>query len=572
VTHVVTQSCCNDAGCVAACPVNCIHPTPGEPGYAKAEMLYIDPDGCVDCGECVAACPVDAIVADNDLSQADRRYLDLSTRYFADPANKPYSSRPEPIRIPKVEVSDRWLRVAIVGSGPAGVFTAEQLSTCVGLDAEVHVYERLPVPWGLVRFGVAPDHQRTKLISQTFDRIAGHRNVHFHLNVEIGKHLTHSQLVAHHHAVIYTVGASGDVKLGISGEDLPGSHSAADFVAWYNGHPDFADKSFDLSGERAVVIGNGNVALDVARVLVSDIDHLARTDIADHALDALAHSNIREVVLVARRGPAQAAFTVAELTGLMQCAGFDVEVDGLEGVDQVPHPDGIGAIKASIIAELPRRRRAATGKRVVLSFLGSPAEVLGDERVSGVRIMRNELVDGGAVAQATGITDDLECGLILRSVGYRGNLVPGLPFDSSRGTLPNDRGRVVDPETRTPVTGVYAAGWIKRGPSGVIGTNRRCAEETVNALLDDFRDGRLTALYRTADDLRALIRDCRPEAIDFGGWQSIDRWERSTGLRQHRPRIKLTSMTNMLAAASSPERPPSSESVPTEAYRARYVE
>jgi ferredoxin/flavodoxin---NADP+ reductase len=550
VTHVITQSCCNDASCVSACPVNCIHPTPDDAGYATAEMLYIDPDGCVDCGECVAACPVDAIVADNDLLPADRRYLEISSRYFADPAHKPYSSKPEPVRIPRIEVSDRRLRVAIVGAGPAGCFAAEQLLSCQGVDVEVHVFDRLPTPWGLVRAGVAPDHQRTKLMAELFERTAGHGGVEFHLNVEVGQHIAHHELLAHHHAVIYTVGAPGDVRLNIPGEALPGSHSATEFVAWYNGHPDHAEQSFDLSAERAVVVGNGNVALDVARVLASDVDYLASTDIANHALEALARSSIREVVVLGRRGLAQAAFTTAELMGLVACEGFEVVVDdgGASRYELDSHT--MGAVKASILAELPRRPTQSKGKRVVLRFLGSPVEVLGDDRVRGLRIVRNELIDDGRKARATGDLDDLDCGAVLRSIGYRGVRLPGLPFDDARGTLPNDRGCVFEPATGTPVCGVYTAGWIKRGPSGVIGTNKKCAQETVEKLLDDFSAGRLAAPAQSVGDLRTLIARRQPQTLDYQGWQAIDRQERRAAQGQLRPRIKFTSVADMLAAAT----------------------
>jgi ferredoxin/flavodoxin---NADP+ reductase len=551
VTHVITQSCCNDASCVSACPVNCIHPTPDDAGYATAEMLYIDPDGCVDCGECVAACPVDAIVADNDLLPADQRYLEISSRFFADPAHKPYSSKPEPVRIPRIEVSDRRLRVAVVGAGPAGCFAAEQLLSCQGIDVEVHVFDRLPTPWGLVRFGVAPDHQRTKLMAESFERTAGRGGVELHLNVEVGQHIAHHELLAHHHAVIYTVGAPGDVKLNIPGEVLPGSHSATEFVAWYNGHPDFAEQSFDLSAERAVVVGNGNVALDVARVLASEIDYLASTDIADHALEALARSGIREVVVLGRRGLAQAAFTTAELMGLVACEGFEVVVDDGGATRRELDSHDMGAVKASILAELPRRPMQPNGKRVVLRFLGSPVEVLGDDRVRGLRIVRNELIDDARIARPTNDLEDLDCGVVLRSIGYRGVRLPELPFDDARGTLPNDRGRVIEPATDTPVLGVYTAGWIKRGPSGVIGTNKKCAQETVETLLDDYSAGRLAAPAQSVGDLRTLIATRQAQTLDYQGWQAIDRQERRAAQGQLRPRVKFTSVADMFAAASA---------------------
>ncbi|MEU3657662.1 FAD-dependent oxidoreductase [Streptomyces sp. NPDC032161] len=556
MTYVVTQNCCNDATCVSVCPVNCIHPTPDEPGYATAEMLYIDPDSCIDCGACADACPVDAIVTEFDLTAATEPYLEINARYFADPAHKDYSATPYEERKPKVEASEPGpLRVAIVGSGPAAGYAAEQLLTRKGVEVEVHMFERLPTPWGLVRFGVAPDHQATKSVAKLFARTAGRKGMDFHLNVEVGTHITHEELLAHHHAVIYAVGATGDRKLGVSGEDLPGSHSATDFVAWYNGHPDFADRTFDLSGERAVIVGNGNVALDVARVLAGDVDRLARTDISDRALEALATSKINEVVVLGRRGPAQAAFTTPELLGLAEAQGFevcvdpnDVKIDPLTAAALEAAPHTMAGRKTEILGELAGRQRTSAGKRIVLRFLTSPVEILGEERVRGVRVGINELVDSGGrlEARATGETEDLACGLVLRSIGYKGNPVPGLPFDDSRGTLPNDHGRVVDPVARTPITGVYTAGWIKRGPSGVIGTNKKCAEDTVQALFDDYAAGRLAAPAQGRDALRALIAERQPDALDYAAWQTIDRHERTTAKEHRRPRIKLTSVTDML--------------------------
>lgn len=553
MTHVVTQSCCNDASCVSACPVNCIHPTPDEPGYATAEMLYIDPEACVDCGQCVPACPVDAIQSDNDLSSADRHWLDLNARFFAEPGHRPYSSRPTIAGSPRISACDRPLRVAIVGSGPAGCYAAEHLLACRDVDVNVHVFERLPTPWGLVRFGVAPDHQRTKQVSELFEQIVDDDRLHLHLNVEVGKHVEHHHLLEHFHAVIYAVGAPGDVKLDIPGETLPGSYSAAEFVAWYNGHPDFADKTFDLSGERAVIVGNGNVSLDVARVLASDVDDLASTDIADHALEALSRSNVREVVVLGRRGPAQAAFTIAELIGLRDSTGFETVVrrDEASLLDCVA-PAGLtetARLKAAIVSGLPSGRRGLSGKSIELRFLGSPVGIVGDNRVRGVRIRRNELSEDGRSVRPTSDIENLECGLMLRSIGYRGLPVPGLPLEGAGSTLLNNVGRVVDSTSDMPVSGVYTTGWIKRGPSGVIGTNRKCAQETVQAVLDDHAAGRLGAQLTDHDGLDALIAARQPDALTYSDWRAIDHHERSLARDVDRPRIKLTSVDQMLAAA-----------------------
>ncbi|HET6500303.1 MAG TPA: 4Fe-4S binding protein [Amycolatopsis sp.] len=560
MVHVITQNCCNDATCVTVCPVNCIHPTPDEPGYATAEMLYVDPETCIDCGACVDVCPVEAISPDFDLTEDTERYLEINAHYFAEPAHRDYPARREERPKPKVEVSQSGpLRVAIVGSGPSACYAAEEVLSRKGVAAEVHLFERLPAPWGLVRFGVAPDHQATKSVTEAFTGTARRKGLDLHLNVEVGRHLTHEEVLAHHHAVIYASGAPGDRGLGVPGEALPGSHPATDFVAWYNGHPDFAGRTFDLSTERAVIVGNGNVALDMARMLVSDVAGLARTDLADHALEVLAASNIREVVVLGRRGPAQAAFTTPELLGLAATGGFEVvvdpaevELDPLTAVSLNRH--AMAALKVRILGELAARPSAGTDKRVILRFLSSPVEILGGDRVRGLRVVRNELVDPGdgrLEARAAGDTEDIECGLVLRSIGYQGDPLPGLPFDDRRGTLPNDRGRVIDPARCAPVTGVYAAGWIKRGPSGVIGTNKRCAEETVQALFDDYTAGRLVAPAHGAGALRALIAERQPHALDYPAWQAIDRHERNAGRKQRRPRVKLTSVSEMLDVAES---------------------
>ncbi|GAA1872088.1 FAD-dependent oxidoreductase [Pseudonocardia ailaonensis] len=517
------------------CPVNCIHPRPDEPDYATAEMLYIDPASCIDCGACIEACPVDAIAPDYDLTDENLRFTEINAQYYEDPAHQGYPQSPQETSRPRIETTEPGpLRVAVVGSGPAACYAAEDLLTRRGLDVEVHMFERLPTPWGLVRFGVAPDHQATKSVTRTFARTMGRRGLNVHLNVEVGRHITHDELLAAHHAVIYAVGAPLDRRLGIPGEDLPGSHAATAFVGWYNGHPEFADTTFDLSAERAVVVGNGNVALDVARVLSGDVDDLARTDIADHALEALAASKIREVVVLGRRGPQHAAYTVPELLGLSH---FDVEVH--------PGHGGLGgAYKTELVRELAERPAQGRDKRIVLRYLSSPLEILGEDRVTGLRIGQNSVADGPA--RPTGETEDLECGLVLRSIGYRGAPLPGLPFDEARGVLPNEGGRVVDPATGSPTTGVYAAGWIKRGPSGVVGTNRKCAEDTVALLLEDYLGGRLAAPAGDAGSLRELIASRQPLAFGYPGWKAIDVHERATGRNQGRPRVKLVDVQEML--------------------------
>lgn len=447
---------------------------PDEPEYKNAEILYIDPRTCIDCGACVEVCPVDAIKRDVDVSPAERDYLALNARFF-DGFTYPQPGFIESVRTPMSAARPDRLRLAVVGSGPAGVYAVEAALAATNGDADIHVFERLPVPWGLVRYGVAPDHQDTKRITRGLERILSAPQVSVHLNVEIGRHLSHDDLLRHHHAVIYAVGAPEDRRLDIAGEALPGSHSAADFVAWYNGHPDAAYRQFDLSHPRAVIFGNGNVALDAARILVSRIEELARSDIAEYALDALRHSGVEEVLVVGRRGHRQAAYTTPELLALSNTPGVDLLLDptGLDGLSSETD-----SAKAEFVATLPHTGGQRTGnKRVILTFLSSPVRVLGTEQVTGVRLMRNHLSRNSAGAQvvdASGETYDVECGLVLRAIGYRGHSLDGLRCDDEMGTFLHDRGRVLD-DDGSPLPGVYAAGWAKRGPSGVIGTNRSCA-------------------------------------------------------------------------------------------------
>jgi len=529
-------------------------------------MLYIDPRSCVDCGACIQACPVDAIVPHDELTLRTAQYAELNALYFA--RNATISGRPQTeVGISQL-VSQRQhptipptpsktLRVAIVGSGPSACYAAEELFSRRN-NVEVHMFERLPTPWGLVRAGVAPDHPDTKGVIRSFESTVTRAGFHFHLNVEVGKDLTHEELLSHHDAVIYAVGAHRDRRLDIPGEDLPGSHSATDFVAWYNGHPRAKDFTFDLSAERAVVIGNGNVALDVARILLTDVHALSRTDTADHALAALAESRIKEVVVLGRRGPAQAAYTTPELLALGHLRDIDVTVDPTEAELDAhtmawlrEHPDPAAQFKAAIAAEYatrePRNRR-----RIALRYLGSPVEVLGTEHVQGLSIAHNELTispRGRLEATPTGLVENLDCGLVLRAVGYRGEPVQGIPFDKTRAVIPNHEGRVVDPTDGTPVTGVYTTGWIKRGPSGVIGTNKKCAAETVSALLSDHEAGRLTSPEHDTASLESLISQRQPRALGHSDWQTIDQHEQTSAADALRPRVKLVDIDEMLEIA-----------------------
>jgi ferredoxin/flavodoxin---NADP+ reductase len=450
---------------------------------------------------------------------------------------------------------DQPLRVAVVGSGPAGFYAAAAL-----LDAdtpiEVDMIERLPTPWGLVRLGVAPDHPKLKSVSRAFERIAAKPGYRFIGNVEVGRDLTHADLTRLYDAVIYAVGAQTDRRLGIPGEDLSGSWSATEFVAWYNGHPDFQDLEFDLNVDRAVVIGNGNVALDVARMLALTPDELAPTDTTDPAIDAIGSSTIRDIVIVGRRGPAQASFTTPELQELGELAGADVVVDPAD-LQLDPRSE------ASLEHDTNARRnlevlrafaeREPSGKPVTLRlrFRLSPVAIHGEGKVEAVELVRNRLEErnGALAAVPTDEHETLECGLVFRSVGYRGVALPELPFEERRGTLRNDCGRVLADDGKAE-PGVYCAGWIKRGPTGIIGTNKKDATETVTLLLDDVRAGRVAhAEGATADAVEALLasRDVRP--VLYAGWAAIDELERAQGEKLGRPRVKLRTWDELLEAA-----------------------
>ena len=540
MVHVITQPCCNDAACVTVCPVDCIHPTPDEPGYGSAEMLYIDGSECIDCGACVDACPVEAIFPEENLPPTALAYVELNALHYQ--TEQPRSVTTSPVRLRLDEVEP--LRVAIVGSGPAGMYAADELLSQRGLEVDIHVFERLLIPWGLVRFGVAPDHPGTKGVVRDFERTAQDARVTMHLGVEVGRDVTHDDLAAHHHAVIYAVGASGDRRLGIPGEELPGSAAATEFVGWYNGHPDYVDSRFDLSGERVVIVGNGNVALDIARILTSDIASLSRTDIADHAREALASSAVREVVVLGRRGPAEASYTTPELLALGDLPGVDLTMNLDDSLQQVDHKiDPLTAFKVKVVREFAARPRVAGNKHLALRFWETPQLILGETHVTGLRVERTELVldpSGRIGARATGQTHDLDCSLVLRSIGYRGNPVAGLPFDATRGVVPNNNGRVIDPVTGDPLAGVFVTGWIKRGPSGVIGTNKKCAKDTVAQLTADHVAGRLPAPRSAPADFTALLSARKSPLYDYSSWAAIDNYERAAGTSDHRPRVKVT--------------------------------
>lgn len=548
--HVITQSCCSDGSCVYACPVNCIHPSPDEPGFATAEMLYIDPVACVDCGACVSACPVGAIAPDSKLTDKQLPFIELNAGFYPErPAGVklPPTSKLAPVLpAPQVRRGATDLTVAVVGSGPAGMYAADELLTQKGV--RVNVFDKLPTPFGLVRAGVAPDHQHTKGVARLFERISKQPRFTFYLNVEVGQHVSHDELLQHHHAVLYTVGAPHDRRLDIPGMELPGTGTATETVAWINGHPDFTRRDVDLREERVVVIGNGNVALDVARILTADPDELARTDISDTALRALRDSAVREVVIAARRRPADSAFTLPELIGLTSTAHVVLDADDHELVrqDLATATDALAKAKLEILVKLPVAAGAAMRPRIRLAYRLTPHRVLGTERMSGVEFRRT----------GTDEAVHLEAGLLLTSIGYRGAPIAGLPFDEAAAVVPNRDGRVIDPGTGGAVTGAYVAGWIKRGPTGFIGTNKSCSMQTVSTLVDDFNGRLLTDPVARPALLDKLIRSRQPDVVDAAGWRAIDVAETARGEAQGRPRVKFTDVADMVAVAASAPEPP----------------
>jgi ferredoxin--NADP+ reductase len=464
--------------------------------------------------------------------------------------------------------AERPLRVAVIGAGPAGFYVAEALLKRTDLVVELDLFDRLPTPYGLVRAGVAPDHQKIKAVTAAFDKVAAHPRFRFFGGVELGKHVSVDDLRTHYDQIVYTTGAQTDRRMGVPGEDLPGSHPATEFVAWYNGHPDYRDLQFDLSQERVVVVGVGNVAVDVARVLSRTPEELAKTDIADHALEALRQSRVREVYLLGRRGAAQAAFTNPEIKelGEMEAADLivlpeEVELDPLSREALEKSGDRASTKKVEILQTYARRPPSGKPRRLTLRFLVSPVALLdgGSGAVTGVRLVRNRLTasaTGAIQAQPTDQVEELGAGLVFRSVGYRGVPLPGVPFDDKWGVVLNEKGRVLDPDTKQPLPGEYTAGWIKRGPSGVIGTNKPDAAETVAAMLEDAAAGR--ALDPPEPEVVAaerLVRLRQPHYVSYPDWLRLDALEVSQGRAAGRPRVKLTRVDEMLAALGNRPRP-----------------
>lgn len=449
------------------------------------------------------------------------------------------------------------LYVAIVGTGPAALYAAAELAKLESPIAHVDLFDRLPTMGGLARAGVAPDHaDRRKVIDACVQQARRSGRLRFFGNLEIGRDLSHSDLTTHYDAVIYAVGGSRSRALEIPGADLPGCFGSSEFVAWYNGHPDQRELPVSLDCERAVVIGNGNVAIDVARVLLKRGQALACSDMARHARVAINGSRVREVCVLGRRGPAQAAFSHPELSELGMLEDVDVVVNASDLANANWDPSDYQAgLKRAALESYARTNAGASARQLTLRFLSSPVEVIGKSRVEGVRIARNQLVAGpdGRLELLTGSeTEQLPAGLVVHATGYRGSAVDSaLPFDDQRGIIPNHDGRVLDSSGTAHMPGSYVTGWIKRGPRGVIGSNKACARQTVASLLEDFQAQALNNRQQSPDKLIDQIRNQKKsELVDFRGWRRIDRHEREQAGRDQ-PREKLTRIEEMLSVAGA---------------------
>ena len=459
----------------------------------------------------------------------------------------------------------RPLRVAIVGSGPAGFYALQALFQTEDLNVQVDMYDRLPVPFGLVRSGVAPDHPKIKKVMAIYERLAERPDFRFFGNVEFGKDLKLDDLRRLYHHVIFASGAQADRVLGIPGENLKGVHSARRFVAWYNGDPDYSHQDFDFSAEAAAVIGVGNVAADVARILCRLPRVLESTDIADYALEALKRSAIKTVHLIGRRGPVQAAFSHPEIHELGEMAGAsastlpeEMKLDDASRQELLNGPRDLHH-RYEALKLLEGREEPEKPKRLVIRFCLSPVEILGDSegRVRALKVVRNELfLDelGTTRSRPTGETEEIPCGMVFRSVGYTGVVLEGLPFDAVAGVVPNQQGRVIDPESGAQLPGVYVAGWIKRGPTGLIGANKLCARETVDALIEDLGvDLHFFPTSPEADAVDQLLRERRVDYVTYEEWKRIDELEIARGKAVGRPRIKLTERDDFLHVAHPDE-------------------
>lgn len=464
-----------------------------------------------------------------------------------------------PLQTQPVGTQFNPLRVAIIGSGPSGFYAAESLLKRDGLFAQVDMFDRLPTPFGLVRGGVAPDHPKIKSVTKVYDKIAANPNFRFFGHVEYGTDIIHADLVKHYHAIIYAVGAQTDRRMDIPGEDLIGSHPATEFVAWYNAHPDFCDYEFDLTAENVAVIGLGNVAMDVIRILARTPEELMETDIADYALEALRHSQVKRIYVLGRRGPAQSAFTNPEIKELGELLDADVIVSP-EEMELDPYSqafidsgeDKVAVKNVQILREYAARGDTGKRRKIIMRFLVSPVEIIGSDKVEAIKVVKNQLVPddkGNLKAKPTGEYETIPVGLVFRSVGYHGVPLAGVPFDEKSGTIPNQSGRVLTGQGGEAIIGDYVTGWIKRGPSGVIGTNKPDAVETVDALIEDLRQGNI--LHPTEPEPEAIVQLLEQQHmryVTYADWLLLDQIEQERGLARGASRLKFSRIDEMLDA------------------------
>ncbi len=453
-------------------------------------------------------------------------------------------------------------RVAIIGSGPAGFYTADHLFRKKDLSIEVDMFDRLPTPHGLVRSGVAPDHHKIKTVTKVYDKIASNPGFRFFGLVEFGNHIDLKDLMNHYHKIVFATGAQTDRRMNIPGEDVRGSHTATEFVAWYNGHPDYEELEFDLSCESVAVVGAGNVAVDVARILCRTVNELEQTDIAHYALEALKNSKVKNVYMLARRGPAQAAFTNPEIRelGKLEDSNVIVKPEEMELDDYTQEwleetDDNSTRKKIEILKEYattpPDKDKS---HNLHIRFLVSPTEILEDEsrQMRAVRVVKNELykTDSGALRpKPTEQFEEIPCGLIFRSIGYQGVPLPEVPFHDQWGVIHNEKGRVIHPDTKEHIVGLYTTGWIKRGPSGVIGTNKKDSSETVDCIVEDIEAGKhLKPAHPHPDAIHKLVKERQPQYISYQDWLRLDQMEIERGKKLGRPRVKFTNVKEMLEA------------------------
>ncbi len=452
-------------------------------------------------------------------------------------------------------MSHETIKVAIIGSGPAAFYAADHLQKKLGDRAFIDMFEKLPTPHGLVRSGVAPDHQKIKTVTRVYDKIASNPKFRFFGLVEFGKHVTIEDLSSRYHQIVFATGAQTDRKMGIPGEDLSGSRTATEFVAWYNSHPEHTGLDFDLSGKKVVIVGVGNVAVDVARILSLTKSEMEKTDIADYAFEKLAESGIEEIQVLGRRGPAQAAFTNPELRELEKLEDADLltlpdeaEPDPLTLEELERKPDRAAQTKIELIKKASERVPSKS-KKIVIRFLVSPIEIIagGDNRVKSVKVVKNRLYrsdDGSLRPRPTGETEEIPADLVFRSVGYRGIPLRDVPFDGDSGVIPNERGRILDKTGGSPLCGLYATGWIKRGPTGVIGTNKTDSGETVNCMIEDIETGNtLRPEFTSPESIKELLEE---KHISYDEWLRIDSFEKEKGEKQGKPRVKISRLEEIL--------------------------